>query len=496
VNAVFRQTLGETLADVVEQQSRRTALITAAGGRELSYAELGERIENVAAYLAAHAVAQGDVVTLVANNSLDSAVFMVAAMCAGRIVNPISPATTPSQLGALLAHSRSRLILAEDGWSPPANVSVPCRALPHGLVTGLPRAPQPQISGRSGVLLVYTSGTLGAPKGVLLSHRNLLGNVATALEHLPFGESHRTLTLLPLFHTFALVSDLLTMLLSGGACVVSDSFDIQKLGQVESALAEHAINSFSAAPLMFDLMLKLDVKMRASDLRFCVAGAAPLSAALVAAFNDRYGVPIIPCFGMTETTCFATISPALAVRPGSCGKAVGCEIRVVDAGGADVVDGATGELVIRGDSVMAGGYFRDEREAYVDGEGVWLRSGDLGYRDADGYLFIVGRAKNMIIRGGEKVYLEELDTALARMSGVLDVASVGVTHGNFEKIVTFVVVEAGQQLECAAIMSYARELVGEAKLPDVVTFCERIPRTPSNKVRMAELKARAQELLS
>ena len=127
------------------------------------------------------------------------------------------------------------------------------------------------------------------------------------------------------------------------------------------------------------------------------------------------------------------------MRPRSCGKAAGCEIRIIDDHGENVAEGSIGEVVIRGESVMAGGYFRDERAAYLDGEGTWLRSGDLGYLDADGFLFIVGRAKNMVIRGGEKVYLEELDTALARMPGILDVASVGVTRGSFEKIVTFVV---------------------------------------------------------
>jgi acyl-CoA synthetase (AMP-forming)/AMP-acid ligase II len=144
---------------------------------------------------------------------------------------------------------------------------------------------------------------------------------------------------------------------------------------------------------------------------------------------------------------------------------------------------------------MNGGYFRDDRPAYQDADGLWLKSGDLGYRDADGYVFIVGRAKNMVIRGGEKVYLEELDTALARMEGVLDAASVGTrSQGPFEKITTFVVTREGITLTKDGVLDYLRTIVGAAKCPDRVEFCGAIPRTASNKVRVAELRTRAEEL--
>jgi long-chain acyl-CoA synthetase len=202
---------------------------------------------------------------------------------------------------------------------------------------------------------------------------------------------------------------------------------------------------------------------------------------------------------MTETTCFASISPFNEIRPGSCGKAVGCSIRVADDAGRLLADGEVGEFLIRGESVMSGGYFKSLAPAYVApaAEGLpWLRTGDLGYRDQDGYLFIVGRKKNMIIRGGEKVYLEELDTALARMPGVLDAASVGVTRDPIDGIVTFVVREANCSLDVKDVLEYLRAVVGEAKCPDRVAFAAHIPRTPSNKVRTPELARQAEQLLS
>jgi acyl-CoA synthetase (AMP-forming)/AMP-acid ligase II len=492
--------LAQALAAVIAESPEAIALIDAADATELSYSELGQRLAAVAEYLDSAGVRPQEIVSLVADNSLSSALFLLGTICAGRIVNPIAPTVTEQQLLNLLDHSGAVLVVAQPGWQAPSSLGVPCCELPASLLSKTTDWRAPVVRRSSGALLVYTSGTLGAPKGVLLSHGNILANVATALECLPFRADHRTLTVLPLFHTFAVISDLLTMLLSGRACVIGETFDLKKLPQLQRTIERHRVRSFSAAPLIFDLMLKLNLQLPRDTLAFCVAGAAPLSAELTRVFSERYGVPIVPAYGMTETSCFATISPFDEIRPGSCGKPAGCSIRVADDAGQPAATGQIGELMISGESVMVGGYFKSSAPAYdvrdVTGALPWLCTGDLGYLDRDGYLFIVGRKKNMVIRGGEKVYLEELDTALARMPGVLDAASVGVPRTPIDGIVTFVVQQANSELSASDVFAYLRKVVGDGKCPDRVAFAAHIPRTPSNKVRTMELRSQAEQLLS
>lgn len=481
----------------VQAYAGRPALIDASTGAVVTYGALGERLAAFGERLAASQVQPGEVVMLAGGNSVDMAVALLGAMVYGAIANPVNPALADAEVRTIAEHAGARVLFADAEQAPawPSLAERNVLRLPLRLGAGDLGRPasitEPTPEG--GALLIYTSGTTGKPKGVLLRHRNIVANVATAIDRLGLTADHRTLVILPLFHTFAFISDLCSMLFCGGAAVVESIFDITRLKQLERSVRELGVRSFSAVPLMFELMMRFEIDLRTEALRFCVSGAAPLRPETVAAFHDRYGVPIIPAYGMTETTCFATISPPSAVVPGSCGVPAGCEVRVADDGGADVARGDIGELLVSGPSVIEGGYFRDDRPCYADPEGRWLRTGDLARQDERGYVFIVGRKKNMVIRGGEKVYLEDIDRILAGLSGVLDCASVGVSQDDVDRIVTFVVADPSRSLARAEIFSALRDAVGEAKCPDVVTFVESIPRTATNKVRLGELQRMARD---
>jgi len=485
-------TLGEHLARAADAHAQAPALVEAATGLELSHGQLARRLGQVAALLQRDGVRPGEVVTLVGGNSLDMVLMLLGSMAYGAVANPLNPALTAKEMETLLRHSGSRHVYAEravalDAPSVEVHELSAYRPLPAASAGG-------DVRPESGALLIYTSGTTGKPKGVLLSHGNLVANVRTAIDWFHLDERHRTLCLLPLFHTFGPVSDVLPMLFSGGAAVIAPVFDVSRLRLVEQAIDQYQVQSFSAVPLMFDLCLRLGVRLGRS-LRYGVSGAAPLHPKTIASFAETYGVPIIPAYGMTEMTCFCTISPPDAVVPGSAGVPARMQVRVVDEHGRDLPRGEIGELVTRGDNVMRGGYFRDDRTCYLDPEGTWFLTGDLGRVDERGYVFITGRKKNMVIRGGEKVYLEDLDRCLAQLAGVADTATVGVSAGSVEKMVCFVVREVGHALEEGAVMGHLRAELGDAKSPDRVVFCASIPRTPTNKVKIAELQAQAREHL-
>lgn len=485
----MNQTINASLLAASRIDPLAPALIDARSGHTLSHAELAVRLAQVGRALNAEGVLPGEVVALVSGNSLELAVTLLGIMSYGAIANPLNPTLVEPEVRSLLEHSGARLLLSDAASRYPGIDASVVRRRPLSL-GAQPGASVPASEPREtdGALLIYTSGTTGKPKGVLLSHRNLVVNARVASSSLDLQPGHRSLVILPLFHTFAFISDLCAVLFSGGCSVIEGVFDVTGLSELAHSAQRFAINSFSAVPLMFDLLVRFEVALRSPHLRFCVSGAAPLRPETMAAFQAHSGAPIVPAYGMTELTCFCTISPPAAIVPGSAGLPAGCEVRIVDEQGVELPTGAIGELIVRGPSVVEGGYFRDERPCYVDAAGTWLATGDLARRDEAGYVFIVGRKKNMMIRGGEKIYLEDLDRALVQLNGVADCASVGLSGGDVDRIFTFVVSDGRRDLSVTDVMQFLRAAVGDAKLPDKISFVGDIPRTATNKVRLEQLQ--------
>jgi long-chain acyl-CoA synthetase len=478
-------------------QSDRTALIEEASGDSLTYRQLWSCLGSVATMLARRGIRPGDVVSLCSGNSIDYAVNLYGVICYGAIANPIDPASPPARISGILEHSQSRLALSDrtlelDGY---AGEVVPTYRYRREVSAPalLERAGDPATRP---ALLIYTSGTTGQPKGVLLTQANVLNNVATAQQHLPLGgPDHRALCLLPLFHVHGLISDLSTMLLRGACAVIMPSFDVSHAERIERAIAVHEIASFSCVPLVLDFLTGVGLELRSERLRFAVSGAAPLDPELPARVAAEYGFEVIPAYGMTECTNYCTITPSGRRVAGSVGLAAGCEIRVAGDDGRDVARGEIGELLIRGPSVMSGNYFKRQDDSPFVGD-AWLRSGDLGYQSGDGFVFIKGRKKNMAIRGGHKIYLDDVDHCLRSHPWVRDVASVRLDRETHDEVVTFAVAREADRAEESLITELARHVereLGSDMRPDRVLACASIPRTASNKVRIAELQARAAE---
>lgn len=483
--AVQRGNLVRAIMASAGRARGRPALVDARSGEALGYPALLDGMARAVRRLRDERVRAGDPVMLRGSNSLDFAMALLGVIAAGAVAMPVNPDLTPAELERLRRHADARLSLTADG--PVDGTSrLPLDVWRGGQSAGLAETGEDP---EAGALLIYTSGTTGAPKGVMLTHGALLANVRRASDRLGLDGSHTTLAVLPLFHTFALVSDVLPMLVQGGTAVIAPTFDVTTLADLGAYVRGHGVRSFSAVPLAIELLTRLGVDLRGGDLRFVVSGAAPLSEATRTAFGESQGLPIVPAYGMTESCCFCTISRRDAVVPGSCGVPV-VEMRVLDDADADCPTGVAGELVIRGPEVIRRGYHKDDRPCYV-GDG-WFRTGDVGRMDAGGNVFITGRKKSMVVRGGEKVYLGDIDVCLKRHPSVADAVTVGVLDVEPERVVAFVVPREAAT-SATDLEAWLRGEVGRSRAPDEIRFVERIPYTRTGKARLAELAARARQ---
>lgn len=490
--------ISESLRAGAVVHAARVALVSDEEG-QITYGQLAALAQRLAPRESAARAA----VALCTESRLAQAAVLAAGLMADCVVIPINPAATDEAKRRLVAHARPTVVL-DDAAAEDLLGAVRAGSAADGLAPGA----RP---GRGG-LLVYTSGSTGTPKGVLLSDANIGANVAFAVRHFGYDADWVTGSVLPLFHTFTVISDLLPMLVCGGRVVVTPGFTVPRLKAVARAFADHGVRSFSGVPILFDTMLATRFRLPAS-VRFAIAGAAPLGEDTQARYLAAYGHAILPCYGLTETTCFAAASSPGHVRPRAVGRAAGIEVEVVDDDGVPVPAGTNGEIAMRGPSVIAGSYFLGEEStgdgAVVPARGAeahaeafrkpgWFLSGDIGQLDADGYLTITGRKKNMLIRGGEKVYLEDVDRCLEVCVGVAEACSVrigaatGRTARHEDEAVAFVVVgPAGEPIpDRLALVEHVIRVLGPYSRLDDVVFVDQIPRSPSGKALREVLSAR------
>lgn len=486
------------LTQALEERAaaEQLALIEEASSETLSYAELYRRLGQVAAVLQAHGVRRGQVVSLISDNSLDFAVILLGVICSGAVVNPIAADATALQLRTIVAHAETRLIISDGElalWEgAPARTSTSSYRRQRSRTELLMNEGDPR---SQAALLIYTSGTTGNPKGVLLTHHNLMHNVRASLHDLPRrSAAHRSLCVLPLYHIHGLVSDLLTPVLSGGTSIIAPRFALPVLERIEVALRQYRVQSFACVPAILEVMDSLQVELP-ETLEFCVPGGAPLSPELLVRVQQRQAARVIPAYGMTECSNYCTIMPAGTMVLGSVGLPAGCSLRIVDAEGRDLESGAVGEILIRGESVMIGDYYKRPDDASFIEPGHWFRTGDLGRRDEQGHLYIKGRKRNMALRSGIKIYLDDLDQCLRRHPSVADAASVRLERQQHEEeVVSFVVPKRPHEASLPDLVAHTEGQLGAMMRPDRLVVCETIPRTASHKVRIGELQALAGRL--
>lgn len=472
------------------------ALVDASRGHVCSYAELRDALASYGWLFRQAGVQRGDRFCVLHESRYEQAIAILAGLYHGLLVAPLDPAAPPAMLSRIIAHAAPKLLLSSPALPEPEGLPAHYSVVRVASSSELPRAParldeHTSHASNEGGLVIYTSGTTGSPKAVLLRSEAIEANVREAAARLGYQPGWRTGCMLPLFHTFGIVSDLLGALGCGGCAVILDLFSLHTIRAIVQDICTWKVRSYSGVPIMFEAFVTLRAGLTRSELEFVVAGAAPLSDELRLHYRAAFAHEIIPCYGLTETVCFACISPRSAIRTRSVGLPL-VGMRVVDEVGAECEQGETGEFELRGPSVLAGGYFRDggaHADAFtMDG---WFRTGDLGHRDADGYVYITGRKKNMIIRGGEKVYLEDVDRALRAAPWVDDVVTVRIV--NMEKgdrAVAFVVApEMDEGHVRRQVCDLVSATLGPRSVPDEIRVLPSIPRTATGKPRYAELRS-------
>ena len=343
---------------------------------------------------------------------------------------------------------------------------------------------RPRIAGDDEVAtLLYTSGTTGRPKGVCLTHRNMVSNIEACIDAVKYTPDDVVVQMLPLFHTFALTVTMGVPLASGATSVAMKRFQPDP---ILDAMERHGCTFLIAIPSMYRVLVRSQ-RQKPRDvgaLRCAISGGEPLPAELREGFEEVFGIKLLDGYGLTETSPVVSFNLPGANRPGSVGTPLeGIEVRIADEENEVRATGEVGEIQVKGPNVMAGYHERPEETAAVFAPGGWFRTGDMGRLDDDGYLWITGRKKEMMIVGGENVFPAEIENVLLRHPAVADVGVIGVPdkrRGECPK--AFVVLDENEKATRDELLRFAREKLSVCKVPREIEFRDDLPKAPTGKV--------------
>jgi len=473
-------------------------------GREVSYAALAARAEAVARALTAAGVGAGDRIAFLGLNHPEAIALLFACARVGAMLAPLNWRLAAPELRATLADCTPKLLVAEAPFASgiesltqdlPSIRTVVLGDAPGGenyesFVAAGASTPAPHAGDdRLPVLLCYTSGSTGRPKGVLLTQGALFYNAVNSTHMHGITAADRVLTTLPLFHVGGLNILTLPALHAGATVTLHAKFDPEA---TLAAIEREAITLTVLVPAQIDALRALPPwkSARLDSLRMITTGSQIVPPRIFEIVHAR-GIPLVEVYGSTETAPIATYMPAHEARrkAGSAGlPAMHCEIRVADQSGADVAPGASGEILVRGPNVMTG-YWGDPAataEAMRDG---WFHSGDVGHLDAEGWLVVDGRIKDMIISGGENIYPAEIENVLAECESVAEVAVVGRPDERWgESVVAVIVPRPGRTVTEREVAAALEGRVARYKHPRAIVTVAQLPRTALGKVQKAEVR--------
>lgn len=489
-------TVGELLARQAVQQGERIYLIAPDSGQMLSFAGLQAAARQLAGFFRERRLPPASHVAWLLPNGPLAVQLLIGTMAAGHVATPLSLLAQGEQLAYVIEHSGCRLLftVAEHAERVREALLLVEREVELVLLDGeLPvgangtAAVAP--SQHSPALLMYTSGTTGRPKGVLLTHGNVLAGARLVSEVHQLGPADRVLAVLPMYHINAQIVTALAPLWHGGSLVMPQRFSV---GAFWPQAAAFACTWLNLVPTMLAYLLADPAPASVpAGLRFCRSASAPLPVQHLQAFEARFGIGIIETMGLTETAAPIFTNPLAAAwrKAGSPGQAFGCEARTVDpATGAVLADGQPGEIQVRGPNVMAGYLQAPEETARAFAADGWLRTGDLGYRDADGFYFITGRLKELIIKGGENIAPREIDEVLLTHPAVLEAAVTGIPDALYgQEILAGIVLRDGSRWDETMLRDFCRQRLGRFKTPRYFVQLDELPKGPSGKVQRLKI---------
>jgi acyl-CoA synthetase (AMP-forming)/AMP-acid ligase II len=492
----------------------KTFLFDAHDGRSWTYREFDAAVNRTADMLAATGVGRGDVVSLLLPNSAEYVIAYFACFKTGALAGPVNSLLKAEEAAyvvgnsdakALLYHSQFRetvdaiqkevasltaAIEFDDEIKANANFTNADSADEHLAATPDHSWRELSLKRDDEAIIIYTSGTTGKPKGCLLTHGNLLANARQIVSWMKFTPEDRLLSVMPLFHMNAVMVTTVAAMYAGGSSVVCPRFSASRFWQI---ISDYEVTSFGSVATMLSMLLAtypegVPANLQTAQLRFAMCGSAPVPAEVLRRFEETFNCLVIEGYGLSESTVRATFNPPDARRrPGSCGRSIGCEIKIFDADEREVPTGELGEIVLRGENIFKG-YYKNEAATAEAFRGGWFRTGDVGYADADEFIYIVDRMSDMIIRGGENIYPREIDELLYKHPSIASAATIGVPDNLYgEEVAAFVVLKEGCAASAAEIIEYCRAHLADFKCPKTIHFLAELPKGPTGKVLKREL---------
>jgi long-chain acyl-CoA synthetase len=495
-----------SLRELLEQRAGEIPdkhfLFSEADGRRFTYSEFDAAVNRTASLLISRGVQKGDVVSLLMPNSPEYFIAYFACWKLGALAGPVNSLLKPHELVYIISNSEAKVLLVHSDFLPTIEGIRSRLPALRAVITfdeelqathdvgpahGLPKT---TLNKDDEAIIIYTSGTTGKPKGCLLTHGNVIANARQIAEWLNFSEDDRLLTIMPLFHMNAVSVTTMAALYSGGSTVISPKFSASRFWEI---ISNYQITSFGSVATMLSILLTtypdgVPEGLKTDQLRFAMCGSAPVPAEVLKRFEETFNCLVIEGYGLSESTCRSTFNPPdKRRRAGSCGLPIGNEMRVVDDDDREVEDGALGEIVLRGDNILKGYYKNPDATAIAFRNG-WFHTGDIGYRDPEGFFYIVDRKSDMIIRGGENIYPREIDEVLYQHPATAAAAAIGVPDPLYgEEVAAFVVLKEGREASEEEIIAFCLERLADYKCPKTIRFVEEIPKGPTGKLLKREL---------
>ena len=491
-----------TLIDLLERDNAsKTAVIAPERELALSYAQLRAGVAEAAAELRRLGVRHGDHVAFLGPNGPEFLFGYLGALEAGAACQPINPQLKPDEIDFAVEDSHAVLTYAVAGSEgalhgtavPNERRAVLRFAGGHVTIEGTPIGPPrppAAVAADDDALLLYTSGTTSRPKAVPLTHANLLTSARNVASSYQLTEDDVTLCVMPLFHVHGLVASTFATLLTGGTIIAPPRFSASSFWQ--EAAAGGGASWYSAVPTIHTILLNNATEAdqgRGRQFRFVRSCSSALAPATQRRYEELFEAPVLQAYGMTEAAHQIATNP---LPPGqrkenSVGLPYGVEVTVLDEAGNELPRGSEGEVSLRGPNVTRGYLANPAANAAAFTNG-WFRTGDNGFVDADGYVFLSGRIKELINRGGEKISPHEVDAALLSHPAVYEAVAIAVPHPVYgEEVEAVVALKPGMEVSEAQLIAHAGERIARFKVPKAIRFVPAVPRSGTGKIQRRRL---------